>query len=110
MKHNCFTYTYLTLEKQGYSLPTEWRGYTKEDFEYFATNASKMLARKVHISFFSSFCTVVNEAKKNDIILTDTSIGVAINKYKYMTIRLRGGKPCLVDIEQKDMIMRIRDE
>ena len=108
-KHNCLTYTYQTLEQKGYKLPTEWRGYTKDDFEYFSNNASKLLARKVHISFFESFCTQVDEAKKDDIILTDTSVGVAINKYKYLTLRLRGGKPCLVDINKGDMIMRITD-
>jgi hypothetical protein len=49
-------------------------------------------------------------ARENDIILTKDSIGIAINQYKYMTLRLRGGKPCLVDIEKKDKIMRVRDE
>lgn len=106
-KHNCLSYTYRVLKVKGYKLPTEWRGYTKDDFEYFSNNASKLLARKVHISFFESFCIRVDEAKKDDIILTDTSVGVAINKYKYMTLRLRGGKPCLVDINKGDKIMRI---
>jgi len=110
MQHNCLTYSYSVLEQRGYNLPKEWRGYTKDDFEWIANNASKLLARKTHISFFSSFCDEVSEAKKNDIILTDTSVGVAVNKYKYITLRLRGGKPCLVDIDKKDMIMRTRDE
>lgn len=111
MKHNCFSYSYERLKSvYGDRIPNEWRCYSEADFQHFSINASKYLARKIHYSYFESFCDSVSFARENDIILTKDSIGIAINQYKYMTLKLRSGKPCLVDIEKKDKIMRVRDE
>jgi hypothetical protein len=108
MSHNCLEFTYKTLLSRGYNLPSSWGNYSVSDFEWISNNASKLLAKKLHIDFFKSFCEATNEAKQDDIILTDTSIGVAINKYKYMTLRARNGQMCLVDINKDDLILRIK--
>lgn len=111
MKHNCFSYSYERLKAvYGDRIPSKWRCYDESSFEHFSLNASKYLAKKVHLSYFSSFCYSVPFAEENDIILNKSGIGIAINQYKYMTLRLRDGKPCLVDIDKKDKIMRVKDE
>jgi hypothetical protein len=80
--NNCFTtaYKYLNLH---YTLPQSWKGWTVKDMETFVKDEKKFLGRKDHIGFFRSFCSKVKEAKKDDIVLTRTSVGVAINRFTY---------------------------
>ena len=82
MMINCFTtvYNYLNLR---YTLPQEWNGWTVADMETFVKDERKFLGRKDHIAFFRSFCSKVKKAKKDDIVLTRTSVGVAINQFTY---------------------------
>ena len=80
--NNCFTtaYNYLNLR---YSLPKSWKGWTVQDMDTFVKDEKKFLGRKDHIGFFRSFCDKVKDAKKDDIVLTKTSVGVAINQFTY---------------------------
>jgi len=80
--NNCFTtvYKYLNLR---YVIPKEWNGYTTENLDLFVKNEKRFLAKKEHIGFFRSFCSKVKDAKKDDIVLTKTSVGVAINRFTY---------------------------
>lgn len=80
--NNCFTtvYNYLNLR---YILPKEWNGYTNKDMDLFVKDEKRFLAKREHIGFFRSFCDKVKDAKKDDIVLTKTSVGVAINQFTY---------------------------
>jgi len=79
---NCFTTVYKYLSKF-YDLPKEWEGYTDQDMDIFVKEEKRFLAKRKHIKFFLSFCHKVKKPKVNDIILTDRSVGCAINAYTY---------------------------
>lgn len=89
--HNCFSYTYKTLTRLGYKLPTEWNGYTTADMKRFIVEYREFLDNNIHIEFFDSFCDRVDKAKENDIIVNGDSIGIAIDHVNYMTIYDEGG-------------------
>jgi len=93
-------------------MPKQWRGYTatKECFLSIVDNAQEILARGEHKEFFLSFCDPVKKAQKYDIVLTDNSVGVAINQFKYTTLRLRDASTCLVDIDKSELILRVRKD
>ncbi len=84
MMTNCFTVVinYLNLR---FVLPSGWGEYTLDinNMDLFVKNQTKFLAKKQHIGFFKSFCNRVKTAKKDDIVLTRTSVGVAINQFTY---------------------------
>lgn len=79
---NCFTTVYEYLNCR-YSLPKEWNGYTDKDMDLFVNEQKRFLAKRQHIKFFRSFCDNVKNAQKDDIVLTRTSVGCAINKFAY---------------------------
>ena len=79
---NCFTTVYKHLSKI-YNLPKKWEGYTDKDMDIFVKEQKRFLASRKHIKFFMSFCHKVNKPKANDIVLTDRSVGCAINSYTY---------------------------
>jgi hypothetical protein len=103
MINNCFTtaYKYLNLR---YTLPQSWHEWTIEDMNKFVKDEKKFLGRKDHIAFFRSFCSKVKEAKKDDIVLTRKSVGVAINQFTYWvynedlerTVHKKLGNDCLI--------------
>jgi|JMBY01.1.fsa_nt_gi hypothetical protein len=84
MMTNCFTVVinYLNIR---YVLPSGWGEYTLDinNMDLFVKNQTSFLAKKQHIGFFKSFCKIVKTAKKDDIVLTRTSVGVAINQFTY---------------------------
>lgn len=82
MMNNCFTATYNYLNLR-YTLPQQWNGWTVKDMDKFVKDEKKFLGRKDHIAFFRSFCEKVKTAKKDDIVLTRKSVGVAINRFTY---------------------------
>ena len=79
---NCFTTVYEYLRTK-YVVPTEWNGYTDKDMELFVKQEKRFLAKKQHIGFFKSFCERVKTGKKDDIVLTKTSVGCCINQFAY---------------------------
>jgi len=83
---NCFTVVIKYLNVR-YVLPKGWKGYTLDvdNMDQFVTDEKRFLAKKEHVGFFRSFCTKVKEAKKDDIVLTKTSCGVAINRFTFWT-------------------------
>ena len=108
MTHNCFSYTFENLvNKFGNKIPTTWREYSSKDFEYFSLNAKKLLVRKIHIQYFDSFCTRVKRAKKYDVILNDECMGIAINRFKFMTLKAKNNMPTIEDIKKSDIKMRV---
>lgn len=84
MLHNCFTVVIQYMNVR-YVLPKGWKDYTLDtsDLDYYVKNEKRFLAKREHIGFFKSFCTKVKTAKKDDIVLTRTSVGVAINRFTY---------------------------
>jgi hypothetical protein len=82
MINNCFTTVYYYLNER-FIIPHEWNGWTVADMDIFIKDQKKFLSRKDHICFFRSFCEKVKTAKKDDIVLTRTSVGVAINQFTY---------------------------
>ncbi len=104
---NCFTvaYNYLNVK---YGLPTEWEGYTPADMDLFVEKQGMFLAKKQHIKFFKSFCDRVKSARKDDIILTKTSVGVAINRFSYWVWVEKVDKIEHEILDKDCLIMRIR--
>lgn len=107
MCHNCFTYTFTRLKATGFVLPTVFEGFEADDLRYFIKEQQFFLDNKVHYRYFESFCKYVDEAIENDIIIDDFGIGVAINKYKYMTIKDSNRRSTLCDISKGQKILRI---
>ena len=108
MMNNCFTtvYNYLNLR---YSMPKEWNGYTQEDMELFVKDEKKFLGRKDHIAFFRSFCSKVKDAKKDDIVLTRKSVGVAINQFTYWVYNEDMERTVHKKLDKGCLIMRINN-
>ena len=108
MKHNCFTtvYNYLNLR---YSMPKEWNGYTDKDMDLFVKDEKKFLAKKEHIGFFKSFCTLSKTAKKDDIVLTRKSVGVAINQFTYWVYNEDLDRVEHKKLDKNCLIMRIQN-
>lgn len=84
MSHNCFTVVIQYLSVR-YPLPKIWKDYVinVNNLDEYVKNEKRFLAKREHIGFFKSFCKKVKTAKKDDIVLTKTSVGVAINKFTY---------------------------
>lgn len=108
--NNCFTLVFEYLDKK-YNLPKEWNGYTRKDMELFVKDQKKFLAKRQHIKFFKSFCTVVKRARKDDIILTKGSVGCAINQFAYW-VRSDDTKGIIHKLIDKNecLILRINNE
>lgn len=83
---NCFTVTIHHLNNF-FKLPDGWNGYDLniKDMSQYVREEKRFLARKDHINFFKSFCDPVDKAERNDVVLTNTSVGVAINRFAYWT-------------------------
>jgi len=118
---NCFIYTYKTLARLGYDVPKsiEFTYNTEEeektetfsmakDAKKFISDFQFFLDNKIHYAFFESFCDYVDKAEKNDIIISDDGIGIAVDKYRFTTTRDRNGLICLDDIRDKK-VMRVRN-
>ena len=96
MKHNCFTtvYNYLNLR---YSMPKEWNGYTDKDMDLFVKDEKKFLAKKEHIGFFKSFCTL------------SKTVGVAINQFTYWVYNEDLDRVEHKKLDKNCLIMRIQN-
>jgi len=106
---NCFTFTYKYLKNNGVYVPKEWKQYTQKDMKRFILDYQYFLNNRIHYDFFESFCEYVNEAQENDIIIDDFGVGVAINKFKYITIKEKNSKSFLYDIEKHQKILRVKN-
>lgn len=104
---NCFTVAISYLNKR-YVLPKGWRGYTLDvdNMALFVKEEKRFLAKKHHIGFFDSFCTSHKKAKKDDVILTRTSVGVAINRFCYWVWSEDLGRVVHKKIDKECLIMR----
>lgn len=103
---NCFTFTYKKLKEAGIKIPKKWDKYTYKDMRLFIKDYKYFLENKLHYKFFYSFCSEVSIAQKNDIILDIDGVGIAINRFKYMTIKDRNNTYCLCDIKLSQNILR----
>lgn len=88
-------------------MPRSWGNYTQSDMKLFIVEYKFFLENKLHYKFFDSFCSRVDKAQKNDIILDDNSVGIAINSFKYMSINDRNMQEKMFDINKDKTIMRI---
>lgn len=104
---NCFTvvYNYLNVK---YGLPTEWEGMDNSNMDLFVKDQKRFLAKRQHIKFFRSFCDRVKSARKDDIILTKTGVGVAINRFSYWVWVEKTDKIEHEILDKDCLIMRIR--
>ena len=109
MFNNCFTYTYKQLYSLDYKVPKAWGKYTNKDMKLFIKDYKMFLDNKLHFKFFESFCKYVKDIKKHDIIISNECIGIAVNKFKFMTIRERDGLARLYDIEKDMKAMRVQN-
>lgn len=105
---NCFTYTYRMLKKAEFKVPKAWDRYTDKDMRKFIVEYETFLSNKVHYAFFESFCEYVEDAVLNDIIIDDNGIGIAVNRYKYMTIAENSGKVTMDNITRDKKILRVK--
>lgn len=105
---NCFTVVYKYLSVK-YSLPTEWNGYTQANMDDFVKDQKRFLARKDHIAFFKSFCSLTKTAKKDDIVLTRSGCGVAINQFMYWIWNEDRDQVVHKKLNEKCLIMRINN-
>jgi hypothetical protein len=92
-----------------YNLPESWNGWTVDDMDSFVEDEKKFLARKDHIAFFRSFCSRVKEAKKDDIVLTRKSVGVAINQFAYWVYNEDLNRVVHKKLDKSCLIMRINN-
>jgi len=106
MMINCFTTVYNYLNSR-YTLPQEWNGWTVADMDNFVKDEKRFLGRKDHIAFFKSFCKTVKTAKKDDIVLTRTSVGVAINQFTYWVWSEDSDSVIHKKLDKKCLIMRV---
>ena len=104
---NCFTFTYQYLKKQGFNVPDNL-GTLKYDeiVKDIITNHKYYLKNKLHIKFFEGWTKVVNEAVKNDIILHNFGVGVAIDKHRLVSFDHRN-KVIIKPIRKNCEIRRI---
>jgi hypothetical protein len=105
---NCFTKVYKHLSRS-YNLPKEWNGYTNENMDLFVEKEKKFLAKKEHILFFKSFCKKVKYAKRDDIVLTKTSVGCAVNEFVYWVWSEDKHTIVLEKLDKDCLIMRINN-
>lgn len=107
---NCFTVVINYLNVR-YSLPSGWNGYNLnvEDMDLYVKNEKRFLAKREHIGFFRSFCSKVKGAKKDDIVLTRTSVGIAINRFAYWVYSEDLGRVIHKKLDKDCLIMRINN-
>jgi hypothetical protein len=105
---NCFTEVYKYLNVK-YDIPKGWKEYHLDvnNLDLYVEQQKRFLARKDHISFFSSFCSPVKSIKKDDVVLTRTSIGCAINQFMYWVYSEDENRIVHSKIDKNCLIMRI---
>ncbi len=105
---NCFTVAIYHLNTR-FKLPKSWGKYTLDinNMDYFVKYQRRFLAKKQHIDFFDSFCTQVKKAKKDDVVLTPTSVGVAINRFTYWVWSEDLGRVVHKQLNKECLIMRV---
>ena len=105
---DCFSAVYKYLDDK-YTIPHKWREWTIEDMDIFLAQNKQFLSRKDHIGFFRSFCSKVKDAKKDDIVLTRTSVGVAINRFTYWVYNEDLERVEHLNLNNECLIMRINN-
>ncbi len=105
---NCFTVVvnYLNIR---YVLPRVWNDYTIDisNLDEFVKNEKRHLAKKEHINFFRSFCSKVNNPRKDDIVLTKKTVGVVINQFTYWVYSEDLGQVVHKKLDKKCLVMRV---
>lgn len=107
MSNNCFTFVYDMLIVLGYQVPDKWGGFTIKDRKYFVEMPRAFLGSNLHFLFFDSFCDEVEQAQKDDIIITKSSVGLALNKSKMWVWSELINKPVIRQIKPHYKIMRV---
>ncbi len=107
---NCFTVVIKYLNVR-YALPNCWGNYTLDvdNMDLYVKDEKRFLAKRQHIGFFRSFCSKVKDAKKDDIVLTRTSVGIAINRFTYWVYNEDLGRVEHKQLNKDCLIMRIQN-
>lgn len=105
---NCFHFTYLYLKKNGFKIPSEWNGLNyKAEAKKIKLNPSHYVDAKILHAYFKSFTTLETICQKDDIILHDKGVGVALTKGKFMTLN-HLGKIIIKPISSQYVIRRVK--
>lgn len=84
---NCFHYVYLTLKKRGFNIPDTWNNYTYlDECKKIDDNPKHYLKNNIHYEYFKSFAKEVKNAQKNDIILHNLGVGIALDNTHFTTL------------------------
>lgn len=106
---NCFTYTYKTLARKGYTMPNEFEGYTMREPRRIISDYETLLEEEAHKRYFDSFCTEVEKAKENDVVIHNDGVGIAVNEMMYVTILYKPLRRVLQVIKPDMTIYRLGD-
>lgn len=106
--NNCFTYVYKTLQNAGFNVPTKWEDFDNKNMKLFIARQDWFLEHKLHFKFFESFCSYVEVADKYDVIIDDHGVGIALNKFKYISIKDKNNKIAISNITKDKKIMRVK--
>ena len=110
MMTNCFTVVIQYLSVR-YPLPKGWKDYklNVNNMDEFVKDEKRFLAKRQHIGFFKSFCKKVKTAKKDDIVLTKTSVGCAINQFTYWVYNEELSRVVHKQLDNDCLIMRVHN-
>lgn len=103
---DCFAFVYKTLARKGYKFPEEFSGYKLSNLKQIMTDGKELMDSDIPVEYFSSFCTEVDKAQEDDIVLTSTGVGIAINSIKFVSIFEKRGSKKLVNIDSNCRIFR----
>ena len=104
---NCFTYTYKTLRKLGYDLPSTWGKYSTSNMKEIENDSKLITEAKMHYDYFESFCSYVKDIQPDDIVINDNGVGLAVNKYKFVTVCEKRTCRALMNITKDCKALRI---
>jgi hypothetical protein len=106
---NCFTASYDFLRIKGYKVPDTWNGWNYDNPDCFVMYDKDFLKRRDHIAFFKSFCDQVENPEKDDIVLTRSSVGIALNGTKQWIYSEVNNKMIIKAIKPNSIIMRVNN-
>ena len=107
--NNCFTMAYRFLNEKGYKLPDKFEEWTNKDMDTFVINEREFLKNQTHIAFFDSFCSRVNFARRYDVVLTRSGVGIALNSFKQWIWSEETKSMKVKAIRPDSIIMRIKN-
>lgn len=105
---NCFTFSLYYLKQQNIQTPDKWNGRSvKAEMSNILLNPKHYIQSKTHIKYILSFTQKADIAQKNDIIVHDKGIGIALNNLMYVSLN-HLKKIKVLKIKQNCKIRRVK--